>query len=74
MGLFDPAPEPKTALGRYRKFSPAAGVHLFPLALGAMSIEDKRGEFMGAMGQEQSRTLLNEFFDNGGNFIDTANN
>ncbi|TEB37632.1 Aldo/keto reductase [Coprinellus micaceus] len=62
MGLFDPAPEPKTALGRYRKFSPAAGVHLFPLALGAMSIEDKRGEFMGAMGQEQSRTLLNDIF------------
>ncbi|KAF6762975.1 arylalcohol dehydrogenase [Ephemerocybe angulata] len=75
MALFQPAPPPPTALGRYRKFSPTAGVHLSPLALGAMSIGDQWDKFgMGSMDKKSSFKLLDAFFDAGGNFIDTANN
>ena len=73
--LFTPAPAPPTALGRYRKLSPNAGVHVSPLQLGAMSIGDQWAQFgMGAMDKESSFKLLDAYYDNGGNFIDTANN
>ncbi|TCD60122.1 hypothetical protein EIP91_010696 [Steccherinum ochraceum] len=68
-------PPPKTKLGRYRQLSPLAGVHLSPIALGAMSIGDKWEEFgMGSMNKEQSFKLLDAYYEAGGNFIDTANN
>mgnify|MGYP001194419628 FL=1 len=39
-----------------------------------MSIGDKWEQFgMGAMNKESSMQLLDAYFDNGGNFIDTAN-
>jgi aryl-alcohol dehydrogenase-like predicted oxidoreductase len=39
-----------------------------------MSIGDKWAQFgMGAMDKESSFKLLDAYFDNGGNFIDTAN-
>ena len=70
-----PAPEPPTPLGRYRPLSPLAGVHVSPLQLGAMSIGDKWGPLgMGTMDKASSFELLDAYFDNGGNFIDTANN
>ncbi|TFK21958.1 arylalcohol dehydrogenase [Coprinopsis marcescibilis] len=75
MSLSAPAPPPPTALGRYRKLSPTAGVHVSPLALGAMSIGDQWDKLgMGSMTKESSFKLLDKFFDSGGNFIDTANN
>jgi len=68
-------PPPKTNLGRYRQLAPLAGVHVSPIALGAMSIGDKWEKFgMGSMDKEQSFKLLDAFYDAGGNFIDTANN
>ncbi|EPQ52424.1 Aldo/keto reductase [Gloeophyllum trabeum ATCC 11539] len=73
--LFTPAPPPPTALGRYRYLSPLASVTVSPLCLGAMSIGDKWAEYgYGAMNKETSFKLLDAYFDNGGNFIDTANN
>ncbi|KAH6906620.1 NADP-dependent oxidoreductase domain-containing protein [Coprinopsis sp. MPI-PUGE-AT-0042] len=73
--LWAPAPHPPTALGRYRKLSPTAGVHVSPLQLGGMSIGDKWGKYgMGAMDKEASFKLLDAYFDAGGNFIDTSNN
>ncbi|KAF2771975.1 Aldo/keto reductase [Teratosphaeria nubilosa] len=74
MGLFDPAPEPKTPLGRYRILSSTAGIRVSPLQLGAMSIGDAWKDMMGSMSKEQSFQLLDAFYDAGGNFIDTANN
>ena len=72
---FVPASPPKTKLGRCRKLSPLAGVHLSPMALGAMSIGDKWEPFgMGSMNKEQSFKLLDAYFDAGGNFIDTSSN
>ena len=70
-----PAAPPKTKLGRYRKLSPKAGVHLSPIALGAMSIGDKWDKAgMGSMNKEQSFKLLDAYYDAGGNFIDTSSN
>ncbi|KAG6818299.1 hypothetical protein H0H93_006181 [Arthromyces matolae] len=72
--LFAPAPPPPTKLGIYRQLSTNAGVHVSPLALGAMSIGDQWGSTMGSMDKESSMKLLDAFYDAGGNFIDTANN
>ncbi|KAM0287805.1 hypothetical protein ACHAQH_000337 [Verticillium albo-atrum] len=72
--MFQPAPEPKTELGRYRVLSSTAGVRVSPLCLGAMSIGEAWSEVMGSMNKEQSFKLLDAFHDAGGNFIDTANN
>lgn len=72
--LFQPAPEPKTELGRYRVLSPTAGIRVSPLQLGAMSIGDAWAKHMGSMDKTQSFKLLDAYYDAGGNFIDTANN
>lgn len=73
--LFKPLPPPKNGLSVYRTLSPLAGLRVSPLALGAMSIGDKWAKAgMGAMDKASSFALLDAFFDNGGNFIDTANN
>jgi len=74
MPFFTPVPPPKTELARYRLLSPHAGVHVSALQLGAMSIGDKWAQYgMGSMDKESSFKLLDTFFDNGGNFIDTSN-
>ncbi|KDR66516.1 hypothetical protein GALMADRAFT_258994 [Galerina marginata CBS 339.88] len=74
MSFWEQPPPPKTGLGRYRVLSPVAGVHVSPLQLGAMSIGDKWERFgMGSMNKESSFKLLDAYYDNGGNFIDTAN-
>jgi aryl-alcohol dehydrogenase-like predicted oxidoreductase len=75
MSLFAQAPPPKTGLGRYRVLSPLAGVRVSPVQLGAASIGDKWDAIgMGSMDKESSFKLLDAYFDNGGNFIDTACN
>lgn len=72
--FFPVPPPPKTGLGRYRVLSSTAGVHVSPIQLGAMSIGDKWEKItMGSMSKESSFQLLDAYFDNGGNFIDTAN-
>jgi aryl-alcohol dehydrogenase-like predicted oxidoreductase len=69
-----PAPAQQSKLGRYRLLSPTASVHVSPLQLGAMSIGDKWHDMgMGSMDKESNFKLLDAYFDNGGNFIDTAN-
>ncbi|KAI0718243.1 Aldo/keto reductase [Cerioporus squamosus] len=73
--IWKPADAPQTMLGYYRQLAPLAGVHVSPLALGAMSIGDKWEKYgMGVMNKETSFELLDAFYDAGGNFIDTANN
>ncbi|KAJ7039438.1 NADP-dependent oxidoreductase domain-containing protein [Mycena alexandri] len=75
MSFWAPPPPPSTKLGLYRTLSPLAGIHVSPLQLGAMSVGNKWGSMgMGDMDKESSFKLLDAYFDNGGNFIDTANN
>lgn len=73
--FFAQPPVPKTRLGYHRQLGPLAGIHVSPIALGAMSIGDKWDSIgMGAMNKESSFKLLDAFYEAGGNFIDTANN
>ncbi|KAL0062144.1 putative aryl-alcohol dehydrogenase aad14 [Marasmius tenuissimus] len=65
MSQLAPAPAPATKLGIYRVLSARAGVHVSPLCLGAMSIGDKWGSFMGSMDKESSFKLLDAYFDKG---------
>ncbi|KAF9046363.1 Aldo/keto reductase [Panaeolus papilionaceus] len=75
MAFLGAPPPPTTGLGRYRLLSPRAGVHVSPIQLGGMSIGDRWGDIgMGSMDKDSSFKLLDAYFDNGGNFIDTANN
>ncbi|KAJ7620415.1 Aldo/keto reductase [Roridomyces roridus] len=73
MSFYPPAPPPPSKLGIYRTLSPLAGIHVSPLQLGAANIGDKWNASFGEMSRESSFKLLDAYFDQGGNFIDTAN-
>ncbi|KAJ7066839.1 arylalcohol dehydrogenase [Mycena belliarum] len=74
MSFWAPPPPPPTKLGHHRTLGPLAGVHVSPIQLGAMSVGDKWGAIgLGEMDKDSSFKLLDTYFDNGGNFIDTAN-
>ncbi|EIN06102.1 Aldo/keto reductase [Punctularia strigosozonata HHB-11173 SS5] len=75
MSLFTPAPLPRTNLGRYRRLSPTAGIHVSPIQLGGANIGDKWHTIgLGEMDEKSSIALLDAYFDAGGNFIDTSSN
>ena len=71
---FAPSGKPKSLLGYQRILAPAAGVRVSPLCLGTMNFGDAWQGFMGKCDKETSFEVLDYFYDNGGNFIDTANN
>ncbi|EPS25904.1 hypothetical protein PDE_00840 [Penicillium oxalicum 114-2] len=71
---FPAAPPPKSRLGRYRMLAPSAGVMVSPLCLGAMNFGEGWKERLGECDKETSFKILDTFYENGGNFIDTANN
>lgn len=68
------APAPKGPLNRYRLLSPTASLRVSPLCLGAMNFGNAWKEYMGACDQTTTEAILDFFYDQGGNFIDTANN
>lgn len=68
------APPAKSPLARYRLLSPTASVRVSPLCLGAMNFGDAWKDYMGACDKETTEKILDFFYDQGGNFIDTANN
>lgn len=68
------APPPKSPLARYRILSPTASVRLSPLCLGAMNFGDAWKEFMGTCDKKTVEEILDFYYEQGGNFIDTANN
>jgi aryl-alcohol dehydrogenase-like predicted oxidoreductase len=74
MSLFPAAPTPKSLLGYHRILSPTAGVRVSPLCLGAMNFGDAWEKFLGKCDKKTSFEMMDFFYDNGGNFIDTANN
>ncbi|KAI2621487.1 norsolorinic acid reductase [Hypomontagnella submonticulosa] len=74
MSALQMAPPPKSPLARYRMLSPTASVRVSPLCLGAMSFGTAWKEFMGACDQKTTDEILDFFYEQGGNFIDTANN
>ncbi|KAJ5558297.1 hypothetical protein N7535_008510 [Penicillium sp. DV-2018c] len=72
--MFAPAATPKSHLGRYRLLSPTAGVKVSPLCLGAMNFGEGWKKGLGECNKETSFAILDTYYENGGNFIDTANN
>jgi aryl-alcohol dehydrogenase-like predicted oxidoreductase len=68
------APQPKGPLGRYRLLSPTASVRVSPLCLGAMNFGDAWKGYMGSCDKETTEAILDFYYDQGGNFIDTSNN
>jgi aryl-alcohol dehydrogenase-like predicted oxidoreductase len=71
---FGPAPTPKSLLGYHRVLAPVAGVRVSPLCLGTMNFGDAWKGFLGECNKETTISMLDYFYENGGNFIDTANN
>jgi aryl-alcohol dehydrogenase-like predicted oxidoreductase len=65
--------EPKSALGRHRQLAPSASVRVSPLCLGTMTFGDVHNEKYGVCSKETSFAILDHFYSNGGQFIDTAN-
>lgn len=67
------APPPKGPLNRYRLLSPSASLRVSPLCLGAMNFGNAWESFLGACDQKTTEGILDFFYEQGGNFIDTAN-
>ncbi|KAJ5396268.1 Norsolorinic acid reductase B [Penicillium crustosum] len=67
-------PHTKSRLGRYRLLAPTAGVKVSPLCLGTMNFGNAWKETLGECTKDTTFSVLDAFYKNGGNFIDTANN
>ncbi|KAI0437367.1 norsolorinic acid reductase [Xylaria telfairii] len=74
MSFLPVAPPPKSPLARYRILSPTASVRVSPLCLGGMNFGDAWKKNMGACDQNTTNQILDFFYENGGNFIDTSSN
>ncbi|KAF2114625.1 norsolorinic acid reductase [Lophiotrema nucula] len=71
---FPNPPAPASFLGRHRILSPTAGVKVSPLCLGAMNFGDAWKDFLGECNKDTAFEILDYFYSQGGNFIDTAVN
>ncbi|KAJ5457784.1 hypothetical protein N7475_009172 [Penicillium sp. IBT 31633x] len=72
--MFPAAATPKSHLGRYRLLAPTAAVKVSPLCLGAMNFGEGWKQGLGECNKETSFSILDTYYENGGNFIDTASN
>lgn len=63
----------KNYLGRHRQLAPTASVRVSPLCLGAMTFGEAHSERYGECSKETAYDILDYFYSQGGNFIDTAN-
>ncbi|RDW56571.1 hypothetical protein BP6252_14076 [Coleophoma cylindrospora] len=70
-----PSTDPTAAmpLARYRQLAPSASVRVSPLCLGAMTFGGTHPEKYGECSKADAMAILDYFYENGGNFIDTAN-
>ncbi|KAF3762191.1 Aldo/keto reductase [Cryphonectria parasitica EP155] len=64
---------PDSPLGRHRQLSPSAAIRVSPICLGAMNFGEVSKEAMGECTKETAFSILDYFYSQGGNFIDTAN-
>lgn len=71
MSPFGDIPTPKSLLEFHRILSPTAGVRVSPLCLGSMNFGDAWEEYMGKCDKTQTNEILDYFYEQGGNFIDT---
>ena len=73
MSFVTPKP-PLSLLGRHRILSPTAAARVSPLCLGAMNFGTAWNKMLGECSKETSFEILDFFYEQGGNFIDTAVN
>jgi len=66
--------KPVSLLGRHRLLSPSAAVRVSPLALGGMNFGNAWTDSLGECSKETAFEILDYFYKQGGNFIDTAIN
>jgi aryl-alcohol dehydrogenase-like predicted oxidoreductase len=71
---FVPPPPPKSLLGRHRILAPTAAIKVSPICLGAMNFGDSWKSILGECSKETAFEMLDYFYEQGGNFIDTAVN
>jgi aryl-alcohol dehydrogenase-like predicted oxidoreductase len=71
--LAAPAKTAVTPLARYRQLSPSASIFVSPLCLGTMNFGNANKAMMGECSKQTSFEILDHYFEQGGNFIDTAN-
>lgn len=60
-------------LFRHRQLAPTASVRVSPLCLGAMTFGIANSERYGKCSKDEAFKILDHFYSEGGNFIDTAN-
>ncbi|SPN99643.1 probable norsolorinic acid reductase [Cephalotrichum gorgonifer] len=72
--LLPAAAPPKSPLARYRMLSPTAAVRVSPLCLGAMNFGNAWNEYLGTCDQRTTEAILDYYYEQAGNFIDTSNN
>ncbi|RDL39948.1 IN2-2 protein [Venustampulla echinocandica] len=72
--VFPPPPPPKKPLGQYRLLAPNASIWVSPLCLGTMNFGKAWVDFMGECDQKTANEILDYYYEQGGNFLDTANN
>ena len=68
---FRPPSSPQSLLARYRVLAPTAAVHVSPICLGAMNFGNAWKGIMGECSKETAFEMLDYFYEQGGNFIDT---
>ncbi|KAL7946485.1 Norsolorinic acid reductase [Trichoderma barbatum] len=75
MGSLFPGPAPPVSpLNRYRLLSPTAAVRVSPLCLGTMNFGSQWKDVLGECDKAASEAILDFFYEQVSNFIDTANN
>ena len=74
MATHAPIAKPKSLLGYQRILAPTAGVRVSPLCLGTLNFGEAWSKNLGECSKETSFAMLDYFVENGGNFLDTANN
>jgi aryl-alcohol dehydrogenase-like predicted oxidoreductase len=60
-------------LFRHRQLVPTASVRVSPLCLRAMTFGTSHEERYGKCSKDEAFAIMDHFYSNGGNFIDTAN-
>ncbi|RMZ69940.1 Aldo keto reductase [Pyrenophora seminiperda CCB06] len=73
MSFITPLP-PISLLGRHRILSPTSAVRVSPLCLGGMNFGTAWSSALGSCSKEAAFALLDHFYQQGGNFIDTSVN
>lgn len=60
-------------LAKYRQLAPTASVRVSALCLGTMTFGEAHSDRYGVCDKPTSFNILDTYYDQGGNFIDTAN-